>query len=58
MALEENNERENIIKEIQKNMKLELDKQIIEKSDSVAMIIFPGAFLVFNFVYWSYYLME
>ena len=56
MALEENIRRENIIQEIKKNMKLELDKQIIDQSDSVAMIIFPGAFLVFNFVYWSYYL--
>ena len=58
MVLEENIRRENIIQEIKKTMKLELDKQIIEKSDSVAMIIFPGAFLVFNFVYWSYYLMD
>ena len=56
MALEENIRRENIIQEIKKNMKLELDKQIIDQSDSVAMIIFPFAFLVFNFVYWSFYL--
>ena len=34
-------------------MKSELDKNIIEQSNIVAMIIFPGAFLVFNFVYWS-----
>jgi len=45
-----------IIKQLKKDLKVEKNKKLQENVDSIAMYLFPCIFLVFNSIYWPYYL--
>ena len=45
-----------ISKQLKKDLKAEKNKKLQENVDSIAMYLFPCIFLVFNSIYWPYYL--
>ena len=45
-----------MMKQMKKDLKAERNKKLQENVDSVAMYLFPCIFLVFNSIYWPYYL--
>lgn len=45
-----------IFKQMRKDLNAEKNKKLQENVDSVAMYIFPCIFIIFNSIYWPYYL--
>ena len=45
-----------LYRQIKKDMKNEKHKQLQELVDKVAMYLFPCIFIIFNLIYWPYYL--
>ena len=45
-----------ISKQLKEDLKVEKNKKLQENVDSIAMYLFPCIFLVFNSIYWPYYL--
>ena len=51
-----NGENNRLYRQIKKDLKNEKHKQVQEMVDKVAMCLFPCIFIVFNLIYWPYYL--